>query len=111
MFPSTLLIEHHFFANPTSLCYLKIKSMICEFLEESSFHRPDLIKKYGLEPFRLNILDKKRTLIEKIVSLIRFSFSENPVAGISEKIRHFYDIYYLLNDTHCKTYFDSEVFY
>jgi hypothetical protein len=32
------------------------------------------------------------------------------VAGISEKIRHFYDIYYLLNDADCKVYFDSEDF-
>ncbi len=103
-----LLIETNSFANPRPYINLEIKSMICEFLEYS--RRQDLIKKYGLEPFNLNILDKSRTLIEKIVSLIRFSFSEDPVAGLSEKIRHFYDIHYLLNDTDCKAYFDSEDF-
>jgi hypothetical protein len=105
---SKLLIETNSFANPHPYVNLEIRSMICEFLEYS--HRSDLIKTYGLEPFTLNILDKRRTFIEKIVSLIRFSFSENSITGISEKIRHFYDIYYLLNDTECKTYFDSESF-
>ena len=100
-----LIIETNSFANPNPYVNLEIKSLIGEFLESSG--RQDLIKKYGLDPFNLNILDKRRTLIEKIVSLIRFSFSENPIAGISEKVRHFYDNYYLLNDTECKTYFNS----
>lgn len=103
-----LLIETNSFANPRPYVTLEIKSMINEFLEYS--HRHDLVEKYGLHPFNLNILDKRRTLIEKIVSLIRFSFSEDPVAALSEKIRHFYDIHFLLNDTDCKTYFDSEDF-
>jgi hypothetical protein len=103
-----LLIETNSFANPRPYVKLEIKSMICEFLEVSN--KPYLIKKYGLQPLNLNILDKRRTLIEKIISLIRSSFSEDPMAGISEKIRHFYDIYYLLNDTDCKAYFDSEDF-
>jgi hypothetical protein len=29
---------------------------------------------------------------------------------LSKKIRHFYDIHYLLNDHDCKAYFDSEDF-
>ena len=105
---NTLLIETNSFANPNPYVNQEIKSLICEFLESSG--KPDLIKNYGLEPFTLNILEKRRTLIEKILSLIRFSFSENPIAGISEKIRHFYDIHYLLNDPECNAYFNSESF-
>ncbi len=103
-----LIIETNSFANPYPYGNLEIKSMICEFLEFSG--KPEIIMKYGLEPFNLNILDKRRTLIEKIVSLIRFSFSENPTISLSEKIRHFYDIYFLLNDKECKSYFDSGAF-
>jgi len=103
-----LIIETNSFANPNPYVNLEIKSLIGEFLESSG--RKDLIEKYGLQPFNLNILDKRRTLIEKIVSLLRFSFAENPTVSISEKVRHFYDIYYLLNDTECKSYFDSEDF-
>lgn len=103
-----IIIEINSFANPYPFISLEIRSMICEFLETSK--RSDLIKKYGLDPFNLNILDRKRTLIEKIVSLIRFSFSENPTISISEKIRHFYDIYYLLNDKVTNAYLDSDNF-
>ncbi len=103
-----LIIEINSFANPNPYVDLEIKSLIGEFLESSG--RQDLIEKYGLQPFNLNILDKRRTLIEKIAALIRFSFAENPTVSISEKVRHFNDIYYLLNDTECKSYFDSEDF-
>ena len=103
-----LIIETNSFANPNPYVNLEIKSLISEFLESSG--RKDLIEKYDLQSFNLNILDKRRTLIEKIVSLIRFSYSENPTISISEKVRHFYDIYYLLNDNECKSYFDSEDF-
>jgi len=103
-----LIIEVNSFADPYPYVNLEIKCLISEFL--ASTVRQDLIKKYGLDPFSLNILDKQHTLIEKIVSLIRFSFSDNPAESIAEKIRHFYDIYYLVNDTVCRTYLDSPNF-
>lgn len=105
---NNLIIETNSFANPNPYINLKVKFLIREFLESSG--RQDLIDKYGLYSFNLNILDKRKTFIEKIVSLVRFSFSENPTVSISEKVRHFYDIYYLLSDTECKSYFDSEGF-
>jgi predicted nucleotidyltransferase component of viral defense system len=104
-FSDKLIVETNSFANPFPYVNMEIKSLICEFVESTG--KIDLIKKYGLEPFNLNILDKKRTLIEKIVALIRISFSENPTISIAEKIRHFYDIYFLLNDSECLKYFNS----
>jgi hypothetical protein len=103
-----LIIETNSFSNPNPYVRLEIKSLIGEFLESSG--RKDLIEKYGLQSFNLNILDKRKTLIEKIASLIRFSFSENPTLSIAEKVRHFYDIYYLLNDAEGKSYFNSNDF-
>ena len=46
-------------------------------------------------------------MLEKIVSLIRFSFSENPSKELAMKIRHFYDLYYLANDAECAKYLQS----
>jgi len=97
-----LILEVNSFANPFPFESQKISSLISEFLQASK--NTEAIKKYGLEPFFLNILDKRRTLIEKMASLIRFSFSENPIEGIAGKIRHFYDIYYLFRDPECKAY-------
>lgn len=46
-------------------------------------------------------MKKEQTLLEKLVSLIRFSFDKNAVQSISTKIRHFYDLYYLMNNSEC----------
>lgn len=49
-------------------------------------------------------------MLEKIISLIRFSFDENVNESISSKIRHFYDIHFLLTDKECVTYIESVKF-
>ena len=74
-------------------------------------HNEDgIIKKFNLEPITLIVLDKRQTMLEKLVSLIRISYDENPIKSISGKIRHFYDLYYLLSDEECKEYVGSESF-
>lgn len=70
--------------------------MIYDFLTQTGNEK--YADKYELVPFELNVLNKEQTLMEKVVSLIRVSFSENEVQAISEKIRHFYDLYYLVTD-------------
>lgn len=103
-----LIIEINSFANPYPYQKVQINSIIGEFLQSNN--AIDLIKNHNLEPFQLNVLDKKQTMLEKVVSLIRFSFHENPVKSISAKIRHFYDLYYLLSDQECIEYTDTENF-
>ena len=44
------------------------------------------------------------------MALIRFSLSEYPLQELAAKIRHFYDIYYLMHDEECIGYINSEVF-
>jgi uncharacterized UBP type Zn finger protein len=73
-------------------------------------NRQDLIEKYELKPFLINVLDKRRTITEKLVSLIRFSFEEDVRKALAAKIRHFYDLYYLANDTECAEYINSTDF-
>ena len=104
----TVTIEVNSFANPLPFTNVSIQSMIGEFLQDIG--QDDIIKKYGLEPFNINILDKKQTLIEKLVSLIRFSYAKDPVASLSRKIRHFYDLYYLVNDPECRAFVASDDF-
>ena len=43
-------------------------------------------------------------MTEKVVSLLRFSFEDAPTAGLISKIRHFYDLYFLLGDEECNDY-------
>lgn len=70
--------------------------MIAEFLTDSA--RPDEIIKYGLQSFSVPVLTPFRTFCEKIMSLVRFSCSEDPIADLRNKIRHIYDVHLLLQD-------------
>ena len=89
-----VVVEINSFANPYPYVRRQIKSFITSYLENTGMD--SFIEEYDLHPFELNILDKRRTLCEKVVSLLRFSFMDNPVQGLTGKIRHFYDIYFLL---------------
>ena len=106
--PESIIVEINSFANPFPYHKVAIQSMISEYLQSQG--QDELVKKYDLEAFEVNVLDKEQTLIEKLVSLIRFSFDENPIESISSKIRHFYDLYYLLQDEVCNKYVNSDEF-
>ena len=100
-----LLIEINTFANPYPYQKQQINSFVSDYL--LSLSRQDLIAKYNLLPFSVNVLDKSRTMPEKLVSLLRFSFAENPRKELASKIRHFYDLYYLANDKECAKHIQS----
>lgn len=52
---------------------------------------------YGLLPFEVEVLETTRTICEKIMSLIRFSYGETPMHDLRNKIRHTYDLHKLLS--------------
>jgi hypothetical protein len=86
----TTLAARHFSITP---------AFVAEFLTATK--QQETAEQYALQPFTLNVLDKRRTMLEKLMSLIRFSFAENPTVALAAKIRHFYDLYYLANDVEC----------
>lgn len=100
-----VIVEINTYGNPYPFVNKSIKPFITEMMEQRELYA--MIKEMDMMPFKLNILDKRRTLCEKVVSLIRFSFEDDEVSGIASKIRHFYDIYYLMNDNECIEYFNS----
>lgn len=69
-----------------------------------------LAEEYGLMPFSVQVLEPKRTICEKIMSLVRFSYGENPVEDLKKKIRHTYDLHQLLKDEGNKSFFYSKEF-
>ena len=69
-----------------------------------------LIEEFSLKPFEINVLDKRTTMTEKLVSLFRFSLAESPMPELEAKIRHFYDLYYLMQDPECDNYLHSKEF-
>lgn len=103
-----LMIEINSFANPYPFEDCEIDNFIRIFLQATA--NDAMIRDYGMETFHINVLDKKRTAIEKLVSLFRFSLSVNYEEELIRKIRHFYDLYYLLQDMETQFYFDSPMF-
>ena len=97
-----LILEINSFANPYPFERLAINTFIYDFLSRTGKH--SLINEYGLHHFELKVLSKEQTLIEKLASLIRFSLTDNYVASLSTKLRHFYDLYFLLLDPTCSAF-------
>lgn len=60
-----------------------------------------------MAPFTIQVLSKLRTICEKIMSLVRFSRSEEPIAELRNKIRHVYDIHQMLKDEEIRQFFES----
>lgn len=106
--PKRIIIEINSFANPYPYAKQTITSFIADFL--NVINRKEAVEEYGLQPFSINVLDKSRTMVEKLVSLIRFSFDEDPTKSITSKIRHFYDLHFLVNNDQCKVYLHSDNF-
>lgn len=86
----------------------KISSMIYAMMLERN--QEEIAKQYGLLPFDVMVLSPTRTLCEKIMSLVRFSYTQSPIEDLKKKIRHTYDLHQLLQEADIKAFFESEVF-
>lgn len=64
----------------------------------------------GLLPFKLLVLEPIRTICEKIMSLVRFSYGETPIKDLKKKIRHTYDLHQLLKQDEFSEFFHSTSF-
>lgn len=85
-----------------------INSFIGEILEKNE--QTENILKYGLQPFEMNVLDPSRTICEKIMSLVRFSYTDTPIQDLKNKIRHTYDIHQLIEQKEFKDFINSDDF-
>jgi hypothetical protein len=70
----------------------------------------DIAKENGLLPFDLLALEPIRTICEKIMSMVRFSYGENPIDDLKKKIRHTYDLHQLLKQEEFFKFFQSTAF-
>lgn len=64
----------------------------------------------GLIPFDVNVLEPVRTICEKIMSLVRFSYGENPIVDLKKKVRHVYDLHQLLLAKEFSSFLHSDGF-
>ena len=103
-----LLLEINSFANPYPWEMRTIRCFITDFLVQSG--NEPLIEQFDMADFDVPVLDYRRTLTEKVVSLIRCSLADAYIPQMNAKIRHFYDLHHLLQDEECKEYLQSKAF-
>lgn len=85
-----------------------VSTFVAEMMKANN--QEALIEEYKLNPFEVQVLSLERTLCEKIMSLMRFSFTNDPITDLNNKIRHVYDIDKLLDDKEVNTFFNSPKF-
>jgi len=89
-----LLIEINAFSNPEPFKKIELQTLIAEILVDQDRH--DIVEQYSLHGFFVNVLSVKRTLVEKILGMIKDSYDKNPLVKLSNRIRHLYDICLIL---------------
>jgi hypothetical protein len=86
----------------------QINSFVFEMMQKTG--QENLAEEYGLLPFNVLVLDSTRTFCEKIMSLVRFSYTEEPINDLKKKIRHVYDLHQLLLGNEIESFFESDAF-
>ncbi len=70
----------------------------------------DIAEINKLLPFNLLVLEPTRTICEKIMSLVRFSYDDNPLEVLKNKVRHIYDLYQLIKQKEFSEFLNSDAF-
>ncbi len=86
----------------------RITPIITEYL--LAMENQELIQRFALDAFKVQTIDPKRTLCDKISRLTRLSYNDDFEMLIAKHIRDIYDIYRLLNIPEYAEFIRSEDF-
>lgn len=90
----SILLEISAFSLPEPVIELQIGCLVGDFLRH--YNHTSIIEQYQLQTFPLLTLSVERTLIEKVVALVKAARSAEPEKQLKLKIRHIYDICMIL---------------
>lgn len=105
---NVIIVEATWFGYFEPFTTQNLNSFVGEMMIETGQEK--LAEEYEMSPFEIRVLAPTRTICEKIMSLVRFSYSEKPVSDLQNKIRHCYDLHQLLNLPEFAEFFESEKF-
>jgi len=103
-----LLVEINSFTNPEPFETRVLQTLIAEVLSQKN--SSELISQYRLESFSINVLSVRRTLVEKILGVIKDSHHDNPLGKLSDRIRHLYDICQILKHDEFRQFVSGDGF-
>lgn len=103
-----IMLEVSHLGSPDPRNTFPLCTLIAEYVKTTG--QPELIAQFGLEDFIVVTLAIERTFCEKVISLVRFSYDENPMEALSQKVRHIYDLHQLLQLPKIKQFVNSKAF-
>lgn len=92
----SLLLEVNAFADPEPYGKMQISCYVADFFNSSG--QESAVTEFGLEAFEMNVLCTTRTVCEKVMGLVKASYGDDHINQINNKIRHLYDIHFLMTD-------------
>ena len=103
-----IVLEATFLGSPEPYTCKEIVSFIGKMIIDNG--QIEMAIENGLFPFQFNVLSPTRTICEKIMSLVRFSYGENPTDILCKKVRHIYDLNQMLKQEEFLNFFNSNEF-
>lgn len=103
-----VLLEVNAFARPHPSQWRPVQSYAGQFLAQRG--ELALVGQHGLAPFEVLVLALERTLVEKILALVRAGYAEDPLTELQAKIRHAYDLHQLLQQPALQQFLASPAF-
>lgn len=96
-------IELSLFSKPHPFSKTEITTYLYDYINANT---PEICEEYDLQPIEINTLKIERTFFEKLLSLVRHSHYD--VQRLSDRVRHFYDIYQITNAVGISELFSKE---
>lgn len=104
----SVLLEINAFARPYPSQWRPVQSYIGQALTEAG--QPEAVAEFGLAVFEVLTLALERTLVEKILVLVRAGYAADPLAELQLKVRHAYDLHQLLHQPELRDFLASAAF-
>jgi predicted nucleotidyltransferase component of viral defense system len=103
-----VLLEINAFARPYPSQWQPVQSYIGQMLTRQG--QQELEASYGLQPFEVLTLSLERTLVEKVLALVRAGYAPDPIAELQAKVRHVYDLHQLLQQPALQKFLNGDDF-
>lgn len=103
-----IVLESSWLGNTEPYVIKTIDCYITQMMQAKG--QQQLIERYNMLPFKVQALSAERSICEKIMSLVRFSQSENPIEDLRNKIRHIYDLHMMLKKPELSAFLHSPDF-
>lgn len=103
-----IIVESSWLGSAEPVITGQVSSFVYQMMQSRG--QGELARQYDLLPFSVPLLSPTRTLCEKIMSLVRFSYTDQPLTDLRNKIRHVYDLHQLLAQADISAFFDAADF-